>query len=80
VGNLLLEVIHTPGHTPGSISIKCEDMVFTGDALFNEAVGRTDFPYGSQERSVKVHTREIISPAGFNKGLLRARSGYDDRL
>ncbi len=49
VGDLLLEVIHTPGHTPGSVSIRCEDMVFTGDALFNEGMGRTDFPYSSEE-------------------------------
>jgi len=60
VGNLLLEVIHTPGHTPGSISIKCEDMVFTGDALFNEAVGRTDFPYGSQEDLLRSIREKLL--------------------
>jgi hydroxyacylglutathione hydrolase len=48
-GDLLLEIIHTPGHTPGSISVRCEDLVFTGDALFNESIGRTDFPYSSGE-------------------------------
>lgn len=46
LGNLVFEVIHTPGHTPGSISLKLDDVIFTGDALFRESVGRTDFPYG----------------------------------
>ncbi len=60
VGDLLLEIIHTPGHTPGSISVKCEDMVFTGDALFNEAVGRTDFPYGSEEDLLKSIREKLL--------------------
>ena len=47
VGNISLEVIHTPGHTQGGISLYTEGYVFTGDTLFVEAVGRTDFPGGS---------------------------------
>jgi len=47
VGNISLKVIHTPGHTQGGISLYTEGYVFTGDALFVEAVGRTDFPGGS---------------------------------
>lgn len=49
-GSLSLEVIHTPGHTPGSICLKGDGILFTGDALFCGGVGRTDFPYGSEER------------------------------
>lgn len=50
VGEITLEVIHTPGHTPGGICLKKgEDFIFTGDALFCGGIGRTDFPYGSQE-------------------------------
>lgn len=49
IGDLNLEVIHTPGHTPGSISIKCDDIVFTGDTLFCEGIGRTDLPYASEK-------------------------------
>lgn len=48
-GGFRAEVIETPGHTPGSVSIKIEDSVFTGDALFQGSVGRTDFPKGSHE-------------------------------
>jgi hydroxyacylglutathione hydrolase len=47
VGELGLKVIHTPGHSPGSISLHLEDMVFTGDTLFVGSVGRTDLPTGS---------------------------------
>jgi glyoxylase-like metal-dependent hydrolase (beta-lactamase superfamily II) len=47
VGNLELDIIHTPGHTPGGISIKAGSILFTGDTLFAGAIGRTDFPGGS---------------------------------
>ncbi|MDD4879645.1 MAG: MBL fold metallo-hydrolase, partial [Candidatus Omnitrophica bacterium] len=56
MGDLTLEVLHTPGHTQGSICLRCEDVVFTGDTLFAEGVGRTDRPGGSElklMRSIK---------------------------
>lgn len=46
-GNSEIEVIHTPGHTRGSVCYKLSDMLFTGDTLFKGTVGRTDFPGGS---------------------------------
>ncbi len=49
VGEMELQVIHTPGHSPGSISLSIEDMVFTGDTLFVGSVGRTDLAGGSWE-------------------------------
>ena len=48
LGSLRLKVIHTPGHTPGSISLKLGGIAFTGDTLFNNGVGRTDFSYGDE--------------------------------
>ena len=50
-GNLEVEVMHTPGHTPACASYKIEDAVFTGDALFmpDFGTGRCDFPAGSAE-------------------------------
>jgi hydroxyacylglutathione hydrolase len=46
VGNIELEVLHTPGHTPGGISLKCAAGVFSGDTLFFEGIGRTDLAGG----------------------------------
>jgi len=56
VGSVVLEVLHTPGHTPGGICLYTDGYVFTGDTLFVGAVGRTDLPGGSwtvMYRSIK---------------------------
>jgi glyoxylase-like metal-dependent hydrolase (beta-lactamase superfamily II) len=45
-GKITLKVIHTPGHTPGGISLFTDGHVFVGDTLFAGSVGRTDFPGG----------------------------------
>ncbi len=42
-----LRVLHTPGHTPGSVCLLCEDALFSGDTLFAGSCGRTDLPGGS---------------------------------
>ncbi len=47
---LNLRVMHTPGHTPGSISIIGDGFVITGDTLFAGSVGRTDLPGGDMDR------------------------------
>lgn len=47
IGSIKLKVIHTPGHTPGSIALATGNVIFTGDTLFKDSVGRTDFDYGS---------------------------------
>jgi len=46
-GKVTLKVIHTPGHSPGGISLVGDKEVFTGDTLFNGSIGRTDFPDSS---------------------------------
>jgi hydroxyacylglutathione hydrolase len=46
-GKESLKVMHTPGHTPGSICLLGERLAFTGDTLFAGGIGRTDFPGGS---------------------------------
>jgi hydroxyacylglutathione hydrolase len=42
-GSLELEVLHTPGHSPGGVTLKINGFLFTGDALFASSVGRSDF-------------------------------------
>jgi len=49
VGEDEMTVLHTPGHTPGGICLLGSDYVFTGDTLFVDSIGRTDFPGGSNE-------------------------------
>ena len=49
LGNLNVEVLHTPGHSRGSVVLKCRDILFTGDTLFAGSMGRTDLPGGSYE-------------------------------
>jgi glyoxylase-like metal-dependent hydrolase (beta-lactamase superfamily II) len=45
-GNITLQVLHTPGHTPGGIALFNDNSVFVGDTLFAGSIGRTDFPGG----------------------------------
>ena len=47
VGKIGVKVLHTPGHSPGGMSLYVKGMVFTGDTLFVGSVGRTDFPGSS---------------------------------
>ncbi len=60
LGTLTMEILHTPGHTPGSISIALEDAVFTGDTLFAGGVGRTDFAYGSEDDLLKSILKKLM--------------------
>jgi len=52
VGSLSFEVIHTPGHSPGGICLRCKKNIFTGDALFAGAIGRTDLKGGDYDALV----------------------------
>lgn len=47
VGSLTVEVLHTPGHSKGSVTLKAGDVLFSGDTLFRGSMGRTDLPGGS---------------------------------
>ena len=52
VGDLRFQVIHTPGHSPGSVCLYWSDkkVLFTGDVVFNQGVGRTDLPGGNGQK------------------------------
>ena len=88
VGGLSFTVIETPGHTPGSVTLECvcagetERALFSGDTLFRDSCGRTDFPGSSTEdilRSLKRLAElpgdyEVYPGHGFSTTLSRERS------
>lgn len=68
VGDLVISVHHTPGHSPGSVCFETAGQVFCGDLIFAGSVGRTDLPGGSQ--SVLLESiRNRILPLGDGKVL-----------
>lgn len=60
-GEESIEVIHTPGHTPGGICLYTPGYVVTGDTLFVGAVGRTDLPGGSYEQLIDSIRKRLLS-------------------
>lgn len=58
-GEISLLVVHTPGHSWGSVLLLGEGEVFTGDTLFAGSIGRTDFP-GSSDREMQVSLRKFL--------------------
>lgn len=52
VAGMRFEILATPGHTPGGVTIKCEDCLFTGDTLFKGSLGRTDLDGGDMEKEL----------------------------
>lgn len=88
VGGLSFTVIETPGHTPGSVCLLCREaggeapVLFSGDTLFRDSCGRTDFPGSSTDdilRSLKRLAQlpgdcEVYPGHGFSTTLSRERS------
>ena len=63
VGDVSLKVLHTPGHSPGSVSLCTDGAVFSGDALFQGSIGRTDFPGGDYKTLIRsIRTRLLTLP------------------
>jgi glyoxylase-like metal-dependent hydrolase (beta-lactamase superfamily II) len=63
IGDFELEVLHTPGHSPGGVSFLYDKMVFAGDTLFQNSIGRTDFRKGSfKDLSNSIKTRLYTLP------------------
>ncbi|MFA5271242.1 MAG: MBL fold metallo-hydrolase [Candidatus Omnitrophota bacterium] len=59
-GRLVIDVLHTPGHTPGSVCIKIGKWLFSGDTIFLSAIGRTDIALGSHETLMKSIKDKIL--------------------
>ncbi len=65
LAGLHFRVLHTPGHTPGSVCLICEDCLFAGDTLFMGSCGRTDFPGGDTAQMRASLTRLAELPGDF---------------
>jgi hydroxyacylglutathione hydrolase len=63
LGRLEMKVLHTPGHTPGGISLLIDGTLFSGDTLFAGSVGRTDLPGGSETEIIRsIKSKLLILP------------------
>jgi glyoxylase-like metal-dependent hydrolase (beta-lactamase superfamily II) len=60
LGALKLNIIHTPGHTRGSICIRVNEIIFSGDTLFAQSIGRTDLEGGSFELIIDSIKRKLM--------------------
>jgi glyoxylase-like metal-dependent hydrolase (beta-lactamase superfamily II) len=60
-GDISLKVLNTPGHSPGSISLVTDKIVFVGDTLFAGSIGRTDFPGGDHEGLLRNVRKKIFT-------------------
>ena len=87
VGDEELRVLHTPGHTPDSISLVAKDRVFTGDVLFIHGTGRADFAGGDAGIQYDSITRKLFTlpdetlvfPAHDYRGHTNRRFGEEKR-
>jgi len=61
VDGVKLKVIHTPGHTPGSLSFYTEGMLFSGDTLFQGSIGRTDLPGGDYDQEMSSIVDKLLA-------------------
>lgn len=72
-GNVKLEVLYTPGHSEGSVTLRCGEFLFCGDTLFAGSCGRTDFPGGDTAKLL-----DSLRRLGRLEGNLRVCPGHMD--
>jgi hydroxyacylglutathione hydrolase len=60
-GSLAFEVLHTPGHSPGGVTLKIGDILFTGDALFAGSIGRSDFANSDGSALLEGINQKLLS-------------------
>ena len=81
---LIIDVLHTPGHTPGSVCLLVEDVIFSGDTLFAGSCGRTDLPGGSWatmiqslKRLAQLEANRTVYPGHGESTTLDAERQYN---
>ncbi len=68
VGGLKIKVLHTPGHSPGSVVFVCGEDAFVGDLIFSGSIGRTDLPGGDYDTLMHSIWKKL-APLGRNMRL-----------
>jgi glyoxylase-like metal-dependent hydrolase (beta-lactamase superfamily II) len=66
VGGSELQVLHTPGHTPGGVALyaSADGFALVGDSIFRGSIGRTDLPGGSEQQLIdSIHANILTLPA-----------------
>ncbi|UCH89905.1 MAG: MBL fold metallo-hydrolase [Thermoplasmata archaeon] len=77
-GTITLKVLHTPGHSPGGISLSMPGRVFAGDTLFYRSIGRTDFPGGDFDTLINsIKTKLFTLP---DDTIVHTGHGPDTRI
>ena len=69
VGDLSIRVLHTPGHSPGSVCFALDNLLLSGDTLFAGSIGRTDLPGGSMS-TLQASLRRLIAEFDANTRVL----------
>jgi glyoxylase-like metal-dependent hydrolase (beta-lactamase superfamily II) len=69
IGDLNVAIIATPGHTPGSVCYRCDNVVFTGDTLFKGSIGRYDLPGGDGARELRSIHEQLLTLPGDTRVL-----------
>ena len=77
LGSEALTVLHTPGHTPGSICLVANSYVITGDTLFVDSIGRTDLPGGDEDEMFRSLKKILVALNG-DPLILPGHGGFDN--
>ena len=65
IAGLRFEVLATPGHTPGGVTLRCGSALFTGDTLFRGSCGRTDLPGGDMDEELRSLKKLCLLPGDY---------------
>ena len=63
LGKFTIQIIHTPGHTKGGICLLVDKLLISGDTLFEQSIGRTDFPGGNHQQIIHSITSKLFTLA-----------------
>ncbi|MDO5602335.1 MAG: MBL fold metallo-hydrolase [Oscillospiraceae bacterium] len=77
IDDMKFHIIKTPGHTPGSVCILCENMLFSGDTLFDGDIGRTDLE-GGDPAAMALSLKKLLREVPGNPKVLPGHESFSD--